>query len=312
VTDSNHIDSLSINIGSVQSWRKAGLTVSRFREAVQDGDLVRIRRGVYASRGFVDKAENQPALGHALRVGAALCGRSERDAVASHQSAALIHDISLLKAPLRDVVWLTRPQGRHRGGGQGVLFHSAALPAAHVTTMFGVRLTNGARTVIDLARSLPVVDGVTAADSALHARITTKAELRRTLAGCARWPGIDKARRVVEFSDELSESALESAARVIFARWGLPPPRLQTDIVDDALRFIGRVDFLWEKHRTIVEADGMGKYENPQRAREQITRDIRLRDAGYKVVHFTWAELFGDPARVIARIRRALAAPTPY
>ena len=39
-------------------------------------------------------------------------------------------------------------------------------------------------------------------------------------------------------------------------------------------------------------------------------RDIRLRDAGYKVVHFTWSELFGTPERVIARIRAAFAAPS--
>ena len=132
------------------------------------------------------------------------------------------------------------------------------------------------------------------------------------LADCARWPGIGEARRVVEFSDELAESVLESAARVTFAQAGLPPPRLQMDILDDAYRFIGRVDFLWEQHRTIVEADGMGKYEDPERAREQIRRDIRLREAGFTVVHFTWAELFGDPARVIARIRKAFEAPSPY
>jgi very-short-patch-repair endonuclease len=105
---------------------------------------------------------------------------------------------------------------------------------------------------------------------------------------------------------------LESVSRVIFAQARLRPPRLQTDILDDAFRFIGRVDFLWDEHRTIVEADGMGKYGDPERASEQIRRDIRLREAGYKVVHFTWAELFSDPARVIARIRRAFAAPSPY
>jgi very-short-patch-repair endonuclease len=303
---------MSIRVGSVQSWRTAGLTASRFRGAVQGGELVRIRRGVYASRGFADKASNQPVAGHVLQAGAALCGRSSCGAVASHQSAALIHEISLLGAPDRDVVWLTRPQGRYRGEGRGVRFHSAALPPGHVTTRYGVRLTTGARTVIDLARSLPYLDAVAAADSALQARITTRPELRRVMADCAGWPGIDQARRAVEFSDELSESVLESAARVIFAQRRLPPPRLQTDIVDDAFRFVGRVDFLWEEHRTVVEADGMGKYADPQRAREQIMRDIRLREAGYKVVHFTWAELFGDPARVIARIRAAFAASTPY
>ena len=310
---SNQIDSIGINIGSVRSWRRAGLTVAQFRLAVQHGDLVRVRRGVYTTRGFMSKAAEKSVLSEVLRVASAVCVQPARDAAASHQSAAVIHGISLLNPPEVGLVCLTRPPGRYRGGGvPGVRFHSAALPPAHVVTRYGVLLTSGARTVVDLARSLPHLEAVAVADSALHARITTKAELRRMLADCARWPGIGEARRVVEFSDELAESVLESAARVAFAQAGLPPPRLQTDILDDAFRFIGRVDFLWEQHRTIVEADGMGKYEDPERAREQIRRDIRLREAGFKVVHFTWAELFSDSARVIARILKAFDAPSSY
>jgi hypothetical protein len=304
---------MGVNVGTAGSWHRAGLTLSQFRLAIQGGDLVRVRRGVYTTRRFMDQAKEKAVLWQVLQVASAVCGQSARDAVASHQSAALIHGISLLNAPDADSVCLTRPPGRYRGAGvPGVRFHSAALPAAHVVNRYGVRLTAAARTVVDLARSLPYLEGVAIADSALHERITTKAELRRMLGDCAGWPGIGEARRVVEFSDELAESVLESAARVIFARAGLPLPRLQTDILDDAFRFIGRVDFLWEERRTIVEADGMGKYEDPERAREQIRRDIRLREAGYKVVHFTWAELFSDPARVIARIRKAFAAPGPY
>lgn len=82
--------------------------------------------------------------------------------------------------------------------------------------------------------------------------------------------------------------------------------------MDDAFRLIGRADFLWKRYRTIAEADGMAKYADPRRARTQVVRDIRLREAGYKVVHFTWADIFGDPARVIARIRTAFAASTAY
>lgn len=313
MTDSDLIDSMSVNVGTARSWHRAGLTASQFRLAIQGGGLVRIRRGVYTTRAFMDKAKGEPALWQVLRVASTVCGQSAHDAVASHQTAALIHGISLLSEPDPDVVWLTRPPPRYRGGGvPGVRFHSAAVPPDHMTSRYGVRLTTSARTVVDLARSLPHLNGVVIADSALHQRITTKAELRQVLADCAGWPGIDEARRVVKFSDELTESVLESASRVIFAQAGLGPPRLQTDILDEAFRFIGRVDFLWDEHRTIVEADGMGKYEDPQRAREQIRRDIRLREAGYKVVHFTWAELFSDPARVIARIQRAFAAPSPY
>jgi hypothetical protein len=172
---------------------------------------VRVRRGVYASARFAAKAGEDPGLGQALLVSAAVGAQSLRDAVASHQTAALIHGISLLKTPPSDIVWLTRPQGRYRGGAvKGVMFHSAALPQGHVTVRYGVRLTTGARTVLDLARSLPYIDGVAAADSALHVRATAKAELRKVLLDCANWPGIDAARRVVEFSDQLSESVLTS------------------------------------------------------------------------------------------------------
>jgi hypothetical protein len=219
----------------------------------------------------------------------------------------------MIRSPEENVVWLTHPPGRHRGGlARDVRFHSATLRREHVTHVLGVRVTTVARTVLDLARSLPYVEGVAVADSALLANQVTKPDLRALLPAFAGWPGSDRARRVVEFSSELAESVLESAARVVFAEWGLPAPQLQMDMYDDKIRFIGRVDFLWEKYKTIAEADGMGKYEDPERARWQIRRDIWLREAGYKVVHFTWAELFGDPGRVIARIREAFAASSAY
>jgi len=166
--------------------------------------------------------------------------------------------------------------------------------------------------VVDLARIVPFMNGVVTADSALRMGRTTDFGLAQMLRSCARWPGIDKARRVVAFSNELAESALESCARVVFAEAGLPPPLLQVSIANDRGEFVGRADFYWQQYRTIAEADGMAKYDDPRRAREQIRRDIRLRDARFKVVHFTWAELFRTPGLVVERIRTALAAPTGY
>ena len=87
---------------------------------------------------------------------------------------------------------------------------------------------------------------------------------------------------------------------------------LQATIADKDGEFIGRVDFYWPEYQTIAEADGMAKYGDPGRARHEIKRDIRLREAGNKVVHFTWAELFGPETRVPTRIRTAFTALTPY
>ena len=177
-----------------------------------------------------------------------------------------------------------------------------------MTTLYGVRVTTATRTVVDLARSLPFMEGVVAVDSALRLGKTTDFGLAEILRACARWPGADRARRVADFSSEDAGSVLESCARVVFAEAGLPAPVLQAAIATADAEFIGRVDFCWPAYQVIAEADGMAKYDDPRRAREQIMRDIRLRDAGYKVVHFTWSELFGTRERVIARIRAAFAA----
>jgi very-short-patch-repair endonuclease len=110
---------------------------------------------------------------------------------------------------------------------------------------------------------------------------------------------------VVEFADGLAESVLESIARVAFRECGLPMPELQVEIGDD--EFIGRVDFLWKKYRTVVEVDGLGKYSDPQRAIAQLRRDRRLREAGYEVLHFEWRDITEHPERVAAAIRAAFA-----
>ena len=68
---------------------------------------------------------------------------------------------------------------------------------------------------------------------------------------------------------------------------------------------IGRADFLWRRYRTIGEADGALKYQNPARARAQLERDARLRAAGYEVVHFTWPEITRAPAQVVDAIQVA-------
>jgi hypothetical protein len=147
------------------------------------------------------------------------------------------------------------------------------------------------------------MEGVVVADSALHERYTSKTDLRRVLASCAQWPGTTTAKKVVEFASQLAESPLESCARVVFHERGLPLPQLQIPVFGRSGTLIARVDFMWEEHRVVVEADGLLKYDSGQTAIKELARDRLLREAGYEVVHFTWKELFTDPERVIARIR---------
>ncbi len=299
-------------VGAVREWRAAGVTPAQFRSLTRSGELVRVRHGVYATRAAVESAAADARQGHALLVAAARAAVGHIG-VASHQSAAVLHGIDLLQNPADNAVWLTRPPGQYRNRcPDGVHLHSARLPGRHVRALYGLPVTTATRTVIDLARSLTFMEGVVAVDSALRLGKTTSQGLADTLRSCARWPGADQAKRVADFSSEDAGSVLESCARVVFAQAGLPRPVLQAAIATADAEFIGRVDFCWPAYRTIAEADGMAKYTDPRRAREQILRDTRLRDAGYKVVHFTWSELFDTPERVIARIRAAFAATSSY
>lgn len=298
-------------VGTVAKWRALGIGVAQLRSLVRSGDLVRMRRGVYATRNAIAWAGDDPRRRHALHVLATITSVGH-DSVASHDSAARIHGLDLLTPVSPDIVTLTRPPSRRsaRPRADGIIFHAAALPAEHVTKCLGMSVTTAARTVVDLARAVPFMDAVVLADSALRSGLTTKRELLLVADWCERWPGVSDARAVIGFADKRAESPLESCARVVFYRFGLSPPELQLTI--RGAGFVFRGDFYWARYRTIAEADGMAKYENPERARDQIRRDRLLRDAGYKVVHFTWRELFETPDAVIARIRAAFASPTPF
>ena len=306
MTKSTHSATLSkIDIGSAATWRAAGLSDAQLKTLLRTGDLVRIRHGTYVTAGILRAAEADARLRHTLEVVAVTS--KIRKGVASHQSAALMHGLDLLRKPAEGAVTLTVPPGSRAGSYDRarVVRHAAQVPDSHVTKLYGQAVTTAARTVVDIARTATFMEGVVVADSALHQRHASKTDLRRVLAFCEHWRGIDQARQVVAFADTLAESVLESCARVFFREQALPAPALQLNIIGPAGYFIARADFCWTQYWTVAEADGLLKYNDREDAIAQLKRDRLLREAGYDVVHFTWQELFSDPARVAARIRAA-------
>jgi hypothetical protein len=292
-------------------WDAIGVPRHLVRSLTASGDLVRMRQGVYATRVAVQWAGTDVTRRHVLLVLAARATVGHH-AVASYHSAALLHHLDLLNSPPDGAVTLTLPLDKpwNRARPAGIVFRAADLPAEHLTRLYNLLVTTAARTVTDLARTLPFADAVVAADSALREEKATKPELGKILDGCTRWPGVRQARRVVDFADERAESPLESVARVIFDQFGLDAPELQATVLTPSDSY--RVDFLWRACKVIAEADGLGKYSDRSDAVKELERDRRLRDAGFRVVHFTWKELSGTPELVLRRIREAIAAPTPY
>ena len=230
--------------------------------------------------------------------------------MASHHTAAQIHGLDLLDRPSALVAITRSPGVGSRSGKPGAQVHCAELPATHVGWRLAVPTTTVARTVIDLARGWSFRAGVVTADSALRRNLTSKDELRAVLMDCRRWRGTRRAAEVVDFADGLSESPLESLARVVFRDCGLPPPQLQALVGSDE-GIAGRVDFLWPRYRTIAEVDGAMKYDNRSEAMYQLRRDARLREAGFEVVHFNWREITTSPEAVADSIRAAFRRGQP-
>jgi predicted transcriptional regulator of viral defense system len=293
------------NVATRPELAAAGVPEAQLRRHLRRGALVAVSRGAYALPEFVASAAGDPAREHALAAAAA-ARRAGDGATVSHHSAAIIHGLELLARPDPAGVTLTRsPHGcASRSDRAGAVVHIADLPPDQVTSRGGVLVTTVARTVVDLARTLPFADGVVVTDSALHAGKAARNDLSAVLAACARWPGARRAERVALFSDHRAESALESVARVAFDEHGLPAPKLGAWVGDDGT-IVARADFFWPGHRTVAEADGAVKYASAQRAIGQPGRDARLRGGGFEVVHFTWHEIMTVPWQVVASLRAA-------
>lgn len=294
------------------------MPLPKLRALARSGDLVRTRRGVYATKTAAEEAAEGPRSGHAYLVKSAIAVVGE-DAVACCSSAALIHGLEMLADPPADVVTLLRPDAakhNRRSCGGDIVFRAGALvpkgdpERQHVIRSYGVRVTTTPRTVADLARELPFIEGVAVADSALRKYNFWKADYLRILTSCSGWRGLARARDALEFADPKAESVLESALRVRLHEWGFGPPQTQVCLAVGTRSV--RVDFLYPEHRTVIEADGMAKMSEEGANQKQYRRDESLRDAGYKVVHVSWRELFYDPEVVIARIRKAFAAPSVF
>ena len=273
---------------------------------IQRRELTRIRRGAYA---WSDTDNRQTR--HRRLIDAAL-RLSSTDLVVSHLSAAALHGLPFyLDTPNR--VHLSR-DGRNGGYVRGgVHLHVAPLAAADRTELQGRPVTTLARTVVDVARMLPDRRAVAHADAALTLGLTP-AETEPVLQLFQGHPGIGRARRVIAFADGRSESAGESESRVVLAELGLPTPELQYEVFAPSGELVGRCDYAWREQRTLAEFDGLIKYGRLLKPGETTSavivaeklREDALRDLGWQVVRWVWADL-AKPALLADRLQRAFA-----
>lgn len=286
----------------------AGYTPSEIQRLRSRGELVSVRRGVYAvARTWRELA---PWDRHLVELVALQLVLNE-PAVVSHLSAGVIHGLSLL-APDLATLHVTRPGRAGARLEARVHHHVADLPDRDVSSFEGWKVTSLARTGIDIARESDLPQGVAALDSVLG-RGLDRALLIEVLLSCSSWPGARMACHALALADGRSANAGESWSRVELFRHGVPPTDIQHKLYDDD-GLIGIADFVWLPDRVVGELDGRLKYKvpdgaHPDQAGEVVwaekRREDRIRALGYEVVRWVYADL-SHPDRLAGRVRQAL------
>ncbi|WP_067827142.1 hypothetical protein [Nocardia inohanensis] len=232
--------------------------------------------------------------------------------IVSHQSAAVVYGTALWHAPLERVC-LTR---NRRGGGRVRPFTKVhGSPVDSAAEVDGLLVTTPARTVVDLALSLPFDAAVVAGDALVGMFALTPESLAEEVERARCRHGIAKARKVTSLLDGRSQSLGESLSRIMIHRLGLPTPRTQGNVLTPDGRFVAQVDFYYENAGVLCEFDGATRYGRLIRPgldpaelirREQI-RETYLRALGFEVVRWTWKDLLAPTAgtRLAAALARA-------
>lgn len=286
--------------------RALGVTDGRRRSLVRLHDLVRLRRGVLAPsspRPYDNRASARRS--YVLRDVAAAC-LAAAGSVASHETAAWLHRLELLRwvtGPI--VVTVTKRPGATPDALGGVVQQVSRLPPEHVTRIDGVPVTTLARTCADLARTRELRDGLVVMDSGLR-RGVDPADLAEVLEAQRGWPGTRSARAALRLADVRRESPLESFGAAVWAERGLPPSIPQVWVYDGE-GLVGRVDEMWPDQQTVGEADGMLKYADQGVLMAEKRRHERLVNAGLEVVRYTWDDLWKRPVETAERATAAFA-----
>lgn len=283
--------------------KAAGYTDYELNSAVNRGELIKLFRGVLIP------ADDRDALGTHRSLAIAAYLGAVGDKVLSHESAAVLLGLEMLKPDLTRAQLTT---GYRAGGRKDAHRHMrvGVIPDEQRTVVDGIAVTSLERTAVDVActTAMGFAGALAVFDSALRNGADAE-EITRLLKRKRR--GVECARRAFDFADASAENPGESWGRAQMIEAGLPVPRLQHMFYDERGKLIARTDYDWEG-QLVAEFDGDVKYRKLLRPGENATdvvtrekkREDNLRRIGVMVIRFTWRDL--EAGRVADMVREWL------
>lgn len=208
---------------TTRELQAAGYNSRSIAASVRARQLHRLRKGIYVdAKAWRELDREDRQLQHVLAY--ELASMEPASHVYSHDTAALLHGLSLLEPPTR--IHITRASSHSTASTAfGVRRHVRNLPADDVTRQRTVLVTTLARTLIDCAAIMRHTSAVVIADQA--AKVGVDPDLvRQRLDAMTGNRGIRNVRRVVSDMNPLAESAGETLTRLVLKDLDVPMPVL--------------------------------------------------------------------------------------
>jgi hypothetical protein len=180
---------------------------------------------------------------------------------------------------------------------------SRRLDPRQVTTVRDIPVTTVARTIVDLAPRMGLGKLARVCHEAGVKYRTTPRQVEAVLGRNA--PGSRRLREVMYGDVHVSLSALEQRFLELLREAGLPLP------VTNKVASGRRVDCRWPEQGLTVELNSY-TYHSSRHAWEldyRRQREARARDDDFR--SYTWADVFEDPAPMLAELRKALSPAWP-
>ncbi len=289
----------------------AGLSRSAIGQSIENGLFVPVADGVYRMRGA-------PISERAAIAAATLA----TNGIASHMTAARLMQFGngFAKIPLHVTAAgdrnprLRRIAIAHDGAADHVVrTHRFNRYAEPVLSIDGIRTTDAARALFDIAPKLSLDALSMSFERARSLRLLTIDDLARRLAliGGRGRAGTPKIRAIVESAKPGTlESELEVLAWRMLSNSVLPEAQRQWWVDGpNGRRF--RLDFAWPRRLVAFETEGFEWHATRARWKQDRLRTAALERLGWRIVVATWDDVKSQPHLTIDRIHAALQTHRP-
>lgn len=245
------------------------------KRALDSGDIIRLRRGVYGLPGIAE------AQLRSIELSATIIG----------PSAALIWEWKLKRPPGRPHVALLKGRTLTPRQRAQIVPHWWSSQGDVLVNAQGARIQTPLATAVHCLRTMPFDEALAVADSALRSGRVTRDDLLVAIAAAPRI-GRGQAEAVARAADGRAANTFESCLRAICLDIrGLDvEPQVQ----------IGphRVDLADRRRRIVIEAESRTWHAGPDEHNADIRRYTTLVREGWLVIRFSYDDVMHDPAYV--------------